>query len=269
MDDLMVGNISNKLTSLKATLNYGNLTQADIFKQARVSKFYAENTTFIGNQNQQSLYYTDKGLALFTVRTKGQQSNNGLIQIDLSQADQPKYGLWTHLSPDCLALRRDTNNVMRPMCGSPDGFVYLMDREDRSVGAMGSGTAYTGELWTADLDMRHIDPSLAHKNKQWDQLGVTFQEENAGNLSVDVWIDGRFQQTLQFSQTIDTNYAGKFTLGKSPTGGLDEKTIWQPLHGMGRRITFRCYNSANNQNFKVSMLTVGFRPGAEQATRLS
>ena len=88
-------------------------------------------------------------------------------------------------------------------------------------------------------------------------------------LSVDVWLDGRFRETLTFSQTVDTNYCGAFVLGTSRTGGLDEKTIEQRMHGQGRRITLRCYNSGNNQNFKVSLLTIGFKPtGDQQATRL-
>ncbi len=270
LDDLHIGNITGSLTSFKATQAYGDFSQADLFKGARVSKFFLENTTPLGNQFQHSLFYGAKGLALFTARTKGRQNNDALIQVDYSEADLPKYGLWTHLRPDCLTFRRDTHDILRPMYGASDGFVYLMDREDRSVGPMGSGVAYTGEFRTADLDMRHIDPSLVHKNKQWDHLGVTFQEEGNYQLSVDIWIDGRFRETINFSQTEDTNYAGAFVLGAtgSVTGGLDEKTIWKSLHGMGRRITFRCYNSGNNQNFKVSMLSVGFRPGAEQATRL-
>jgi hypothetical protein len=270
LDDLYIGNITGKITSFKATQAYGNFTQADVFKQARVGKFFAENTSPIGNQFQHSIFYGDKGIGYFTGRTKGRQDNDCLIQLDLSQADTPKYGLLTHLIPNCLTLRRDLNDVLRPICGSTNGFVYLMDREDRAVGPMGSGSAYTGEFRTADLDMRHIDPALAHKNKIWDFLNVTFQEEGNYQLSVDVWIDGRFRETINFAQTIDTNYAGAFVLGagNSVTGGLDEKTIQKPLHGMGRRITFRCYNSGNNQNFKVSMLSIGFRVSAEQATVL-
>ncbi len=270
LDDLLVGTSSGKITSFAATQAYGSFTQADILKQARVSKFFAENTTILGNQFQQSIYYPDKGLALFTGRTKGRQNNDCLISLDVSQPDNPRYGLLTHVAPDCLALRRDTNNILRPIYGASDGFVYFMDREDRAVGPMGSGSAYTGEFRTADLDMRHLDPSLAHKNKLWEWLWVTFQEEGNYTLSVDVWIDGRFRETLSFAQTVDTNYAGAFVLGStgSVTGGLDEKTIGVKLHGMGRRITLRCYNSGNNQNFKVSMLSIGFKLSGEQATRL-
>ena len=270
LDDLYIGNITNTITSFKATTNYGNFTQGDLFKMSRVRKYFRENTTAMGNQFQQSIFYPDAGLGLFTGRTKGRQNNDCLIQLDLSDANSPpKFGLWNHVSPDCLILRRDANNIPKPIYGASDGYVYFMDREDRSVGPIGAGTAYTGEFRTADLDMRHLDPSLAHKNKLWEWLGVTFQEEGKQNLSVDVWIDGRLAETINFNQTVDTNYAGAFVLGKSVTGGLDEKTIWSRLHGVGRRITFRCYNSGNNQNFKVSMLTVGFKPSGEQATRLA
>lgn len=374
LDDMIIGNITGKLTSFKATQAYGDFLQADLFKQTRVSKFFSDNTTPMGNKFQQCLYYPDRGIAFFTGRTKGRQNNDCLIQLDVSQPDTPRYGLWTHLSPDCLGLRRDTSNILRPMCGASDGYIYLMDREDRAVsvgytvqelslgrppnagsialtykgntsaliswnttaanlqaqlrllpglefvvvdtdtdwtwttnraflvsmyncgiapeaiesttntltGAFGDcpytnvqdfsdlTVAYTGEFRTADLDMRHLDPGIAHKNKLWEWLGVTFQEEGNYTLSVDVWIDGRFRETISFAQTVDTNYAGAFTLGASGsvTGGLDEKTIWKPLHGVGRRITFRCYNAGNNENFKVSMLSVGFKVSGEQATRL-
>lgn len=270
MDDLFIGSTTNKVFSMKATLNFGSFTQGDLFKQSRVARFFAENTTQIGNNLQHGIYYPDKGWAMFTGRTKGQPHNDCLICIDLSQADQPKYGLWTHVAPDCLALRRDNYGTLRPIYGASDGFVYLMDREDRAVGPMGSGSAYTGEFRTADMDMRHLDPSLAHKNKNWEWLWVTFQEEGSQSLSVDVWIDGRFRETINISQTVDTNYAGAFTLGSSGsvTGGMDEKTAGKQLHGMGRRISFRCYNAGNNQNFKVSMLSVGFKPSGTQATKL-
>ncbi len=268
LDDCLLGSSTNKIISLKATLNYGDFTQGDIFKQAHVSKFFAENTTPMGNQFQHSIFYPEKGLVLFTSRTRGRQDNDCLIQLDISHPEQPKYGLLTHVAPNCLALRRDQNNIQRPIYGGLNGHVYFLDREDRSVGAMGSGSAYTGEFWTANLDLRHLDPRLASETKLWDWLGVTFQEESSGNISIDVWIDGKFQETINFQQTVDTNYCGAFVLGTSRLGGLDEKTRWQPLHGTGRRITFRCYNSTNNQNFKVSMLSIGWRPSGEQATRL-
>jgi len=269
LDDLILGSNTNKLVSFSATLNYGNFTQGDIFKRSLVSRFFAENTVPLGSQYQQALYYPEKGLAYFTGRTKGGTANNCIIQLDVSHPETPKFELLTHLSPDCLALRRDTNNIQRPIYGAADGYVYLMDREDRAVGVMGSGSAYTGEFWTAEIDMRHLDPGFAHKNKLWQNLGVTFQEEGSQNLSIDVWIDGRFSETITFLQTVDTNYCGAFVLGTSKLGGFGEKTLWKPLHGVGRRIMFRCYNSGSNQNFKVSMLTVGFELSGEQPTRLS
>lgn len=266
LDDYLVGNVTNTITSYQATQNFGSVVQGDIFKKARVSQYFRGNTTPAGTPFQQAMFYPEKGLALFTAKTKYRQNNDGLIQIDVSDPSQPKYGFWNHLAPDCLNLRRDLNNIPRPMYGASDGYIYLMDREDRSVGAMGSGSAYTGEFKTAYTNLGWLDANLTHKTKNWDFLGVTFTPEGNHNLSVDVWIDGRFSETITFSMTQDSNYLGAFQLGTSILGGAEEEfTIIKPLHGMGREISFRGYNSVNNENFRVSKFTIGFRPGDEQA----
>ena len=113
-----------------------------------------------------------------------------------------------------------------------------------------------------------MEPTLAHKNKIFDHLGVTFTPDGNHNLNIDVWIDGRFSETISFTQTVDTNYLGQFKLGTSVLGVEEEQTIWKPLHGSGRRISFRGYNGVANENFKASLLSVAFRPAGENATVL-
>jgi hypothetical protein len=188
-----------------------------------------------------------------------------MIMLDLQDPNVPRYFLNRRDAADCLALRRDGYNIKRPMYGAADGYVYLMDQETRLVGA----SAYTGEFKTPHLDFRHLDPGLTHKNKTFDFLGVTFQEEGTQDLSVDVYIDGQFSQTVTYSMSIATNTLGSFVLGTSKLGVEDEKTRWKPINGSGRRISFRCYNSGSNENFKVCQLTVGFTVTGEDVTRLS
>lgn len=269
LDDLHVGNNTGSVTSYQATQAFGDLQSADIFRAAKVSQFFRDNLSRSGTPFMHAMYYPEKHLAYFTGRTKGGTANNAIICLDLQEPQTPRYHLYTKSAADCLAMRRDAYNVRRPMYGAADGYVYFMDREDRSVGVMSAGAAYTGLFQTPHSDLRHLDPGLAHKNKVFDFLGVTFQEEGNHSLSVDVYIDGKFSQTVTYTMTIDTNYCGAFILGTSKLGVEDEKTRWQPIVGAGRRISFRCYNSGNNQNFKVSQLTVGFQIAAEDATRLA
>jgi hypothetical protein len=265
LDDLLIGNNTGSVTSYAATQKYGDIASADIFRQAQVNQFFRENTSFSGFPYMHTLWYPEKHMVMFTARTMANTKNNALIMLDVQNPSAPRYSLNKRDQADCLALRKDIYNVKRPMYGSADGYVYLMDREDRLVG----GSAFTGEFKTPHLDFRHLDQSLSHKNKTFDFLGVTFQEEGQHNLSVDVFIDGQFSQTVTFPQTIATNYMGTAVMGTSKMGIEDEKTIWKPINGTGRRISFRCYNSGSNENFKVSQLTVGFTVTGEDATRLS
>lgn len=265
VDDMLIGNTMSAITSYSAVQAFGDVKSADILTAAFVSRFYHENTSPVGAPFMHALFYDEKKIAFFTARTKYRTNNDALITLDLLRQGSPRYGFWTKDSAECLALRKDVNNIKRPIYGSADGYVYLMDQEDRLVG----GSAYTGEFKTPHYDFRHLDTTLAHKNKLFDFLGVTFQPEGNHNLSVDVYIDGAFSQTLAFNQTIASNYAGAFKLGSSPLGVEEEQTIWQPIKGSGRRISFRCYNSGGNENFKASMLSVGFRVAGENATRLT
>lgn len=264
LDDLLVGNNTGSVTSYKAVQAFGDIQSGDIFRQAKVNQFYRERTSYSGYPYMQTLWYPEKHLCMFTARTMFGVKNNAIIALDLQSPDAPRYSLWRKDSADCLALRKDINNIRRPMYGAADGYVYLMDKEDRLVGT----SAYTGEFETPHLDFRYIDPSFTERNKVFDFLGVTFQEEGNHNLSVDIYIDGKFSQTVTYSQTIGTNYLGAFVLGTNKLGVEDEKTLWRPIKGSGRRIAFRCYNSGSNENFKVSHLTVGFQPSGEDVTRI-
>lgn len=268
IDDLLAGNNTGSVTSWQAVQSFGDIESGDIFRQAKVNQFFRENTTYSGFPYMQAVFYPEKHIVFFTARTKAGTANNCLIALDVQSPNTPRYSLWKKDAAECLGLRRDINNVKRPFYGSSDGYIYLMDREDRYVGTLAAQTAYTGEFKTPHLDFRHLDPGLSHKEKVFDYLGVTFQEEGDHNLSVDVFIDGKFRQTVNFKQTVNPYVLDAFRLDTDTLGIEDEKTVWKPISGSGRRIAFRCYNSGSNENFKVSQLTVGYTEAGENATRL-
>lgn len=261
-DNLMVSNVTGSITNYSATFYDSNFGQANAFKQARVNQFYRQHTCPAGIPATQALFYEDKGSGFFTTRTAYFTYNDSMINVSVAEPATPKWGFWTHYQADCLSLQRDINNVLKPIYGARDGFVYLADRETRTV----NGAAYEAEFKTPYLDFRHLDPSYTMKEKAFEMLSCTFTPEGNQNLSVDVWIDGKFSETVQFNQTIDTNYLGAFVLGTSILGAEDEQTLFVPLHGTGRRISFDCYNGNAYQNFKVSQLGVGFRIVGENAT---
>lgn len=275
-NDLMAVGESGALVSYSAVDNYGGVDSADVFKIIQISNFIRNNTSLSGIDMTHSIYYEDKKQVYITGRSSYQTNNDLLINIDLNR-DNPRVALWDKDAPDCLALRRDVNKVKRPIYGAADGFVYLMDREDRLVGA----SAYTGEFRTGHDDFRWLDPSLAHRNKLYDYLAVEFVPQGNWNIAIDVYIDGTFSETISYAMDVRDDGLGAFTLGSGgssgnntpqggdgdPLGREEGQTVQKPLHGSGRRISFGVRGSGSNQNFSIASLTVGFRVSAEQAFR--
>ena len=262
-NDLWALNESGALISYSAVDNYGGVDSADVFKILQIAEYMRNKTNLSGIELSHAIYYEDKKKVFITGRSSYQTNNDLLIELDLNK-QQPRVTLHDKDAADCLALRRDINKIKRPIYGAADGFIYLMDKEDRLVGS----SAFTGEFKTGHYDFRDLDENLASKNKLFDHLAVEFVPQGLWNLDIDVYIDGNFVETIQYLMDVRDDGLGTFTLDTDPLGREEAQTIQKPLHGSGRRISFHCKQSGSNQNFAIASLTVGFRISAEQATRV-
>lgn len=261
-NDLLALGESGALVSYTAVDSLGGVDSADVFKILQISDYVRKNTSLAGIDMTHAIYYEDKKQIFITGRSSYQTNNDLIIHLDLNK-QQARVAFWDKDAADCLALRRDINKIKRPIYGAADGYVYLMDREDRLVGA----SAYTGEFKTGHDDFRWLDETLAHRNKLYDYLAVEFIPHGSWNLSVDVYIDGTFSETIEFLMDVRDDGLDTFTLDTDPLGREESQTIQKPLHGSGRRISFHCRQSGSNQNFALASLTVGFRVSGEQAFR--
>lgn len=262
-DDMIAVNETGSITSYNAVNALGDIESADLLRAMQIEEYFRNNTSLSGIDVVHAIYYEAKKQAFFTYRTKYQTTNDTLLHIDFNR-QQPRAAFWPKDQADCLALRRDINKVQRPIYGSSDGYVYLMDREDRLVG----GSAFNGEFKISHVDFRDLDARIASKNKLYDFLEVEFVPMGSWNLSVDVYIDGTFSETIEFLMDVRDDGLDTFTLDTDPLGREETQTIRKPLHGSGRRISFHCRQAGSNQNFGLASLTVGFRASAEQATRV-
>jgi hypothetical protein len=266
-NDMLGVNESGSPISYNAVNALGDIESADVLRLLQIEEYFRNSVSLNGIDVLHSVYYEAKKQAFFTYRSGYRANNNLLLHLDFNK-ERPRAALWSKDAADCLTLRKDLNRIQRPIYGSADGYVYLMDREDRLVG----GSAYSGEFKIGHTDFRFLDERLAHKNKLFDYLAVEFLPQGMWNLEVDVYIDGSFSETINFPMDVRDDGLGSFTLGGASEGDAlgrtETQTIQKPLHGSGRRISFVCRNSAANQNFALASLTVGFRPSAEQATRV-
>lgn len=262
-NDMVALSQAGNLISYNAVNTYGGIDNADVFKQLMIAEYVHNNTSSSGLRSTHMTFYEARRQLFITSRKSYGTANNLLIMIDYNR-ERPRVAFWDKDAADCLTQMKDINKIKRPIYGAADGFVYLMDKEDRLVGA----SAYTGEFKTGHHDFRWLDPGIVEKNKIFDHLSVEFVPQGNWNLSVDVYIDGKFIETVLFPMTVKDDGLDHFTLDTDALGREESQTITMPLHGSGRRISFRCKQAGSNQNFAISSLTVGFRLSAEQATSL-
>jgi hypothetical protein len=269
LDDMLVGNSTGSLNSMKASEKLGDVEAGDILHLAKIEEYVRNNINESGVTAMHTLYYSQKKRAYITYKSKYGGDNDRMLVMDVDKLQQPRFSFYTKDVPNCLAIRRDINGIRRPMYGSSDGYVYLMDQEDRLTHA----TAYTGEVITAHNDFRA--QGLQASNKLFDSLSIEFIPQGNWNLLCDVYIDGRFTEQLSFGMSDQSNQTlGRFTLGGAVSGDPLGRTDTQnspliPLHGTGRRIAFHFKQAGSNQNFKLASYTAYFRVAGQNATRFS
>lgn len=269
VDDLVLGNESGSLTSLKATEAFGDIESADVLANQKMEKYMRQHTHPSGYEFMHSLYYLERKQAYYTYRSQYGSDNDLILVLDVNKGTRTVF--WDKDNAECLALRKDINGVLRPIYGSADGFVFLMDQVDRDVG----GSAYEGSFKTPHIDMRHLDPQVANKQKHFDWLQVEFVPTGKFDLFADIFIDGVFRQTLTFklmNRSDGLGPSGSFTLG--PTGGTplgrtdSQQTPQMRIRGKGQRISIKFRNAGLKENFKLASFTVGFRLAGNGATRI-
>ena len=260
LGDLVAANSMGSITSLQASQNFGDFDAGDVLQNAKVEQYIRNQTSFIGIPYSQSVYYPEKKIALFTAQSTTTLLRDRIIAIDVSR-DNSRVYLITKDEPNCLALRKDSQGISRPIYGTQSGYVYLMDQSTYNV----NGTPFIGEFQTAYSDFGQVSLEYAGKNKIFDFLEVNYLPTGNNNFSVDIYVDGDFRQTLTFTQFLGTGLDSFVLDVDALTGDALSGRNRKPLKSCtGNKISFRFYNNSSNESFRVERIIVGFRLSAEQ-----
>lgn len=273
LDDMIMGNTYGTLTSYSASQKLGDVEAADVIQEMQFESYLRSNTSKVGVPFEHLLYYGEKKMLFATYRSSYYTYNDMLLMIDFARKQGARGAIWKKGSPQCLGLYKDINQIDRPMYGDKDGYLNLMDWEDRTEG----GSAYTGEFQTAHLDFSFADQGLASAEKHFDFLSVHYVPESTGNLSCDYYIDGRYIETLTFPMTqysrprlgTAATDTAAFTLGTSRLAQPNTETVTRGLSGTGRTFSAYFYNSGSNESFQIPAITVYFRAGGDKAQETS
>lgn len=261
LNNLYAGNVTGTITDYAASEKLGSVEAADLIQHCQFENFLRGNTSKVGVTEQHLLYYAEKKLLFATYRSAYYNYNDMLLMFDFGR-DQIRPSFWIKGYPQCLASYKDVNQIDRPMYGDKDGYVILMDAEDRLEGA----TAFTGEFQLPHIDFSHLDPQLSSVEKHFDFLAVHYIPESTGDLSCDYYIDGRFIETITFKMIQNTQAKlGTMLLGTNRFKQANAETCIRKLAGTGRTFSARFYNSGSNQSFQIPAVTVYFRGGGDKA----
>lgn len=262
INNMYFGNVTGTVTDFAASDKLGGTEAGDLVQNSLFESHLRGNANKVGVTQQHLLYYAEKKLLFATYRSAYYTYNDMLIVFDFSRLDQVRIAYWIKGSPQCLGAYRDVNQIDRPMYGNKDGFLMLMDHEDR----LEAGAAFAGEFQIHHLDFSYLGEGMAASEKHFDHLAVHYAPESSGNLFCDYFVDGRYVDTINFEMIqYDGAKLGSMVLGTNRTAQPNTETCVRPLSGSGRTFSAKFYNSGSNQSFQISAITVFFRGGGEKA----
>lgn len=268
LDDVIVANNFGSLTSGKAALIFGDLATADIFHQNNVYGFAENEIRKDIDLPKYLLYYPSKKTLFASFQSTSSQMMDRICRLDYKQyPNAPAKISWTTKDqPNCLGLVKDSQKVERPFYGADDGYLYQMDVEDRWVGDQsGNETGYEFAAWTPAMDFGQANALLAQQNKLFDFLEIEFEPTGDWDLSVDIFIDGKFYVTRYFNMSGRSNL-DEFVLDNDFIDDGTPFSVRLPIGGMGRRIQFRMHQNGVGQNVRLTGLKIFYRISGQQAT---
>lgn len=276
LNDVLIKNSSGSISSVAAVQEFGDIAAGDVLSILKIEKRIRDITNPAGTTDSHGIYYSAKKLVMFTYRSTNGSKNDMILMFHVGTSGKaPRATIITKDAPNCLALYKDSTLVERPIYGSLDGYIYLMDQISQSV----NGAAYTGEFQTPHMDFGFVsvkNGSLAGKQKHFDFLELRAEPLGDWPVYADIIIDGNVYETVRFDLSSDdlladdTPDSKDFILAENDSdldasflAGEDLVSIRKQIHGTGRTLSVRIYNSGYNEGFRIAKMLVAFRPGGE------
>ena len=261
LQDVLAFNTFGSLTSLKTTDQFGDLESGDVFSNAKVENEFRDLLDNDGFSISQAIYYPEKKAFYFTARASQTNQQNRIIILDVN-GDNLRIHVETKSQANVLALRRDDNNIQRPIYGTDTGDVFEMDGSTFNV----DGQSYEGSFKLTNTDLSFADPGLADKNKIFDFVTVYYRSRGNFPFQIEASTDLEIRDVVTVpgvaQGTLDA-----FVLGSSRLSDRSIRTARVPLRSCyGRRISLRFYNTGLDETFQIEQITLSFRPANEGVT---
>jgi hypothetical protein len=261
-DVLFVSEIGH-LHLLSGVQEWGDVRASDLVAANNLGPWITENVAVSTDAlaKAEVRYYPDRKEAHVAMCGIASSVKNIRLVVDFNQMVEgknvPRVRVAEKDTCEALALWRDGNGVQRLLSGDDVGHVWRLDQSNKDK----NGADYTSTFQVPHTDFGWLDPKLASRQKNFSYLEAVMQPTGNYNLSVDVWIDGSYVETLTFNMGYSGGALGSFVLGTDRLGGDVLKNVRKRMHGSGVRLSLVGYVSAAGVDFSLSSFKVGFTPG--------
>lgn len=255
-DDVVFVDASGQIRRLSAVNEFGDVGTIGLDDQSKMTAYIRDNLNISQAATWRTVYYARKREVHIACTATGATANNYRLVIDFNQG-RPRFRISTRDVPICmfLAMRSGLQTLYH---GDASGFIWEMDTTTRSK----AGVGYASSFQTPHLDLSHIDPAYGTIKKNGKYLELVVDPKGNHDLSVDVFWDGIYHETLLFNMGSTGTALGTFVLGTSALGGRQVLNKKRKLTGRGRRISLIGRNNGAAQDFSVAKFYLHFTPGA-------
>lgn len=253
-NDILFMDSTANIHTMESIQEFGNLGTRSLSDTAFYGP-YLRSVLNLGLLNKtKAVFYTAKREAHFSTAGLGSSVNNRRVVVDFNRVDIARFRTSNRDTAESIWLAYDSDDIQRIQIGDDAGFVWTLDQETRSA----DGVGYNGEFQTPHLDFAFIDPKLGSVNKNWSWLELEVEPKGNSTLSIDVYLDDAYSETIQFNMGATGATLGSFVLGTDSLAGGTVLNKRQPLKGRSRRISLKGSNSGAGEDFSIVKFYFGF-----------
>lgn len=267
-DDLLVMNSYGSISSMKASLIFGNTINNDAFHEMGNFRFAEQEVRPDIVTKRSMVYYPKKRQLLASFQSNGGNAIDRICAIDFKNDAQAKVTWSSKDQPNCLFMVRNNVKVPKPFYGANDGNIYEMDVSDRWVGSSTDATkqtAYQFEAQTPHMNLSQTNALLGGVTKDFDFLQFEYEATGDWNCNCDVYLDGAFSETVTFNLKGRSNLS-EFPLGVSAVDALSGfYTSLIKICGQGKTISLRLYNNGLGQDVRLVKAFIYYRLGTQSS----
>jgi hypothetical protein len=242
--------------ALSAVQEFGDAKSSALLPN-QLGTYIRENVNTARLDRVVSCFYPSKRKILFGFSGVGSSVNNLIIGFDAHRLGDMVGFKSSRDECESLCIRRDPDSkVAKPLAGTSDGYVYILDQDARNKDSAG----YDSGFITRNMEIFEGGKRRANLK----ELDVEFVAVGNWTVNIDVYRDGNFSETLSFLLQGTGGILGSFVLDTDILGVATVQNSRQRLHGDCRRVQYQGYNNSADESYSISAITTKVTPGNER-----